>query len=128
MLGDRAQGVVAGGMTESVVDLFEVVNVDHQCGKRLAHALGTLPFLGEHIVHGVAVEETGQAVVARSAAQLSAQLDDDQAKQRQLEAQRQQHPQHGRGQADGGARNAGLNQSLGLQQREHSTVGQHHGT
>ena len=53
---------VAGQVAEAIVDLLEVVHVDHQAGQRLAGALRAREFFAKAIVEIAAVVPAGEEV------------------------------------------------------------------
>ncbi len=57
-------------MTVSVVDIFEVVGVDHQQGERAPGALKQQAVLGQFFIKTSTVECTGQGIVRRQFQQL----------------------------------------------------------
>ena len=61
-LGYGAEHLIAGGVTEGVVDLLEVVKVDHQDGHRLAAAACSRGSPSQVFSQGAAVEQPGQRI------------------------------------------------------------------
>ena len=59
---DFLQRLVARQVAEAIVDLLEVVDVDHQAGQRLAGALGARQFLAQPIVEIAAVVPAGEEI------------------------------------------------------------------
>src|SRR5207244_11938212 len=59
-VGDQFQRAVAGDVAVTVVDSFEVVDVDKQHREGLARALPARPFEFGGLQHGAAVEQSRQ--------------------------------------------------------------------
>nr|GEU28498.1 hypothetical protein [Tanacetum cinerariifolium] len=64
------EGGVAGDVAVRVVELFEVVQVQHGNAQRRAAAVGPRGFAFEHVVQAAPVERTGQLVFAYQFAQV----------------------------------------------------------
>ncbi len=69
-LGQRLDHQVAGRVAEAVVDLLEVVDIDHQHGELVAAAPGPRLFLAREFEERAAVEHAGQRVDQRQAPQI----------------------------------------------------------
>ena len=81
---DFLQRLVAREMAEAVVDLLEMIDVDHQAGQRLAGAFGARQFLAQPVVEVAPVVPAGEEVRDTAAQQaraidgvLEADRDDD---------------------------------------------------
>jgi hypothetical protein len=92
---ERRRGVlqraVAGRMAVAIVDGLEVVEVEHEHGERLSGAPAALHLAKQRLFHRPAVEQAGQAVVARAMAQVGEEAADHEADQRRMEGQRDHH-------------------------------------
>src|SRR5580698_9638352 len=62
-MGDLAEDLIAGVVTEGVVYLFEAVEVEEEQGEWGVGAAGTLESVGEAVLEEAAVGEAGELVV-----------------------------------------------------------------
>ena len=61
-IGHRAQAAIAGKVAVEVVELFEVIEIDHGERERFVMADGAIPFLREALIEGTAVGDPGESV------------------------------------------------------------------
>ena len=73
-VGQRAQDVVADQMPEAVVDVLEVVEVDHGQADLAACAPAALDLVGEAVLEAAVIVEAGEAVALHHRAQRAAAL------------------------------------------------------
>src|SRR5688572_25192469 len=59
---DFFESLVAGQMTKAVVDLLEMIDVDHQAGQRLSRSFRARELLAQAVVEIAAVVPAGQEV------------------------------------------------------------------
>ena len=73
-LAEAAQQLVASRMAEAVVDLFEMVEIQHQNGEGLAILAATLQYSLPLLHEGTACQHIGQKVVVDGMTELLHQL------------------------------------------------------
>ena len=69
----RLEHGVAGVMAELIIEMLEMVDVDHQAGQRRALPLGLFHLIAQHLVEVAAIGEPGERVGHRHFAQRVAQ-------------------------------------------------------